>query len=87
MNENYSQIGDICSALREDYPNLSDYEILNLSIQLQRNEILIAGLGVNSSDRVPAFLEATAIQLGYKTHGQTLLDVLDGISAQLRNIT
>lgn len=61
-----------------DYPKLSDYELLNLAIQIQRNQILQAGLNVSSQDKYPSALEAIAISLGYTDDQfkQTITQVL-----------
>jgi len=64
--ENYGLIDSMVKDLKESYPKLSDYEALLLAIQMQRNQILIAGLNVSHGDLYPASLEAIAIQLGYK---------------------
>lgn len=56
---------EIVKDLKLDYPKLSDFEVLKLAIQIQRNQILKAGLNVSSSDKHPSALEAIAISLGY----------------------
>ena len=60
--ENYSKIA---KRLKEEYPKFSDFEILSLAIQIERNQILENGLVVSSSDKYPVGLEAIAIALGY----------------------
>ena len=68
----------IVKELKLDYPKLSDFEVLNIALQMQRNQILQAGLNVNSQDKYPSALEAIAISLGY-TNGQfkrTITEVL-----------
>jgi hypothetical protein len=57
---------------------------LNLSIQIERNEILENGLVVSSNDNVPSGIEAIAISLGY-TDGQfkrTITDILTEMVAK-----
>lgn len=69
---------EIVKDLKLDYPKLTDFEVLNLTIQIQRNQILQGGFNVSSTDRHPSALEAIAITLGY-TDGQfkdTITDVL-----------
>jgi hypothetical protein len=61
--ENYSKIA---RQLREEYTRLSDFEILSLAIQIERNQILENGLVVSTSDKYPSGLEAIAIALGFK---------------------
>lgn len=64
----YRGIDDIESDLRMQYGNLfSDFEVLSLAIQIQRNEILVAGLVIDQSDNRPTALEAIAMQLGQKS--------------------
>ena len=60
--EDYSRIS---KRLKEEYPKLSDFEILSLAIQIERNQILQNGLVVSSSGKYPSGLEAIAIALGY----------------------
>jgi len=67
----------IAKQLKEEYPKLSDFEILSLAIQIQRNQILENGLVVSSSDKYPSALEAIAIALGYQGNNSvTTTDVL-----------
>jgi hypothetical protein len=61
--EDYSRIA---KRLKEEYPKLSDFEILSLAIQIERNQILENGLVVSSSDKHPVGLEAIAIALGFE---------------------
>ena len=65
--ENYNAIA---KQLKKDYPKLCDFEILSLSIQIERNQILENGLVVSASDKTPSGLEAIGIALGF-TGGQT----------------
>ena len=69
---------EIVKDLKLDYPKLTDFEVLNLAIQIQRNQILQGGFNVSYTDSHPSALEAIAIALGY-TDGQfkdTITDVL-----------
>ena len=77
--EDYSRIA---KQLREEYPKLSDFEILSLAIQTERNQILENGLVVSSSDRYPSGLEAIAIALGFNGEqlDVTITDVLKDIA-------
>jgi hypothetical protein len=75
---------EIARELKLNYPKLTEYEILNLSIQIERNEILENGLVVSSNDNVPSGIEAIAISLGY-TDGQfkrTITDILTEMVAK-----
>ncbi|KUJ60460.1 histidine kinase [Flavobacteriaceae bacterium CRH] len=60
--QDYSKIA---KQLKEEYPKLSDFEILSLAIQIERNQILENELVVSSYDKHPVGLEAIAIALGY----------------------
>ncbi|WP_343695765.1 histidine kinase [Flavobacterium sp.] len=76
--ENYNRIA---KQLKEEYSKLSDFEILSLAIQIQRNQILENGLAVSSSDKHPSALEAIAIALGYEgSNSITITDVLRDIA-------
>ncbi|NRT13623.1 histidine kinase [Flavobacterium sp. 14A] len=76
---NYSEIA---KELKTDYPKLTEFEVLSLAIQIERNEILENGLVVSSDDKNPSGLEAIGIALGY-TDGQfknTITNVLTEIA-------
>ncbi|WP_427875354.1 histidine kinase [Flavobacterium sp. MMS24-S5] len=76
--ENYNRIA---KQLKDEYSKLSDFEILSLAIQIQRNQILENGLVVSSSDKHPSALEAIAIALGYEgSNSVTITDALRNIS-------
>ncbi|MDN3665600.1 histidine kinase [Algibacter miyuki] len=76
--ENYNTIA---KNLKKDYPKLSDFEILSLSIQIERNQILENGLVVSTSDKTPSGLESIGIALGYtdEQFKTTITDVLKEI--------
>lgn len=75
--QNYNRIA---KELKEEYSKLSDFEILSLAIQIQRNQILENGLAVGSSEKYPSALEAIAISLGYEgSNSVTITDVLRNI--------
>jgi hypothetical protein len=73
--QNYTQI---VKDLKLDYPKLTDYEVLNLAIQIQRNQILESGFNVSYTNKHPSALEAIAIALGYTDaqFKETITDVL-----------
>ena len=74
----------IVKDLKLDYPKLSDYELLSIAVQQQRNEILIAGLNVSRTDKYPSAIEAIAIQLGFSTsNNSTIMNSLNNISENL----
>ena len=61
--QNYNQI---VSDLKKDYQKLTEFELLSLAIQIERNQILENGFVVSSDDRNPSGLEAIAIALGFE---------------------
>ena len=61
--QNYNQI---VSDLKKDYQKLTEFELLSLAIQIERNQILENGFVVSSDDRHPSGLEAIAIALGFE---------------------
>jgi len=63
---NFKNIKEYFEELKEAYPNLSDHQLLDAAIQLQRNDILVAGLQVSQNNDHPSGIEAIAIQLGYE---------------------
>ncbi len=73
--ENYSIIAE---KLKKEYSKLSEFEILSLSIQIERNEILENALAVSFNDEHPSALESIAIALGFK-NGQTDTTITDAI--------
>ncbi len=72
MRSKIESYDTIAKQLKKDYPKLSDFEILSLSIQIERNQILENGLAVSTSDSCPVGLEAIANALG---HGDTPFQV------------
>ena len=80
--ENYSVIAKY---LKIEFPKLSEFKILSLAIQIERNQILQKGLVVSSDDKHPVGLEAIAITLGYKGghYNNTITDVLSEINHKL----
>ena len=67
--ENFKTIHQYCDNLKLDYPKLSDFELLSIAVQMQKNDILRAGLNVPQTDSYPSALEAIAIMLGMKREG------------------
>jgi hypothetical protein len=65
MKTGIRNYGEITKELKVNYPKLTEYEILTLAIQIERNEILENGLVVSTNDNTPSGIEAIAIALGY----------------------
>lgn len=61
--QNYNQI---VSDLKKDYQKLTEFELLSLAIQIERNQILENGFVVSSDDRHPSGLEAIAMAFGFE---------------------
>lgn len=49
---------EILKELKVKHPNLTEYEMLTLAIQIERNEILENGLAVSRNDHEPSGIEA-----------------------------
>lgn len=64
--ENFKSLNKYYDELKSGYPKLTDFELLSIAVQIQRNEILIAGLTVSQSDKRPSALEKIAILLDEK---------------------
>ena len=77
--QNYNEI---VKELRMDYPKMSDFEIVSLAVQIERNQILENGLNVSTDDSKPGSLEAIATALGYTDSRvrRTITDVLKEIA-------
>lgn len=64
---NYNSISDILDTLEADdfagKNKISQFELYQLAIQMQRNQILIAGFGVYQNDSKPSFLENLSIEI------------------------
>ena len=63
---NYNSISDILETLEDDFSGenkISQFELYQLAIQMQRNEILIAGFGVYQNNFKPSFIENLSIEI------------------------
>lgn len=78
MLEQIDDYSKIAKDLKEYYPKLTEFELLSLAIQIERNQLLENGLHISRLDNHPASLEAMAIALGYTNEQfqQTITDVL-----------
>ncbi len=65
MKSKIEDYNAIAEKIKKEYPKLSDFEILSLSIQIERNQILENGLVVSATDKTPSGLEAIGIALGF----------------------
>ncbi|MDI6050818.1 hypothetical protein QLS31_13365 [Flavobacterium sp. XS2P24] len=64
--ENFKSLNKYYDDLKSGYPKLTDFELLSIAVQIQRNDILIAGLTVSQLDKHPSALEKIAILLDEK---------------------
>ena len=64
MKTGIRNYGEITKELKVNYPKLTEYEILTLAIQIERNEILENGLVVSTNNNTPSGIEAIASALG-----------------------
>lgn len=69
--DNFKSIHDYYGDLGSNYEKLSDYEKLSIAVQMQRNDILRAGLVVSQGDKHASALESIAMQLGMGLDGKT----------------
>lgn len=78
MNSQIDTYSKIAKELKIDYPKLSDFELLTLAIQIERNQLLENGLNISRSDNYPTSLEAIAFALGYTNapYKETITEVL-----------
>lgn len=61
------ELNEIKEDFKEQYPKLTEFELLKLAMQHQRNRILVAAFVISPTDAYPGAIEAIAIQLGFKT--------------------
>jgi len=82
MRSNIQDYQAIVKDLKLDYPKLTEFELLTLAIQIERNQILENGLVVGNSN--PSGLEAIAYALGFKGEQieYTITDALRDIVAK-----
>lgn len=82
MKNSIESYNVIAKQLKKEYSKLSEFEILSLAIQIERNQILENGLVVSSSDAKPSGIEAIAIALGFQGSSldSTITDVLRDIA-------
>lgn len=72
-------VNELYQDLKNDFPKMSDYELMKLAIEWNRNEIFQNAFC--SYGEHPSFLEAIAIQMGYEPKGgRTLLDSIESLS-------
>lgn len=60
---NFDNIDKLAEKFKTNYPDLTTYQILELAIQKQRNQILIAAHTLSASDSHPSALEKSAMEL------------------------
>lgn len=75
----YKEIKKLQEYYSEMYPNLTTYEVLNIAIGVQRNEILAAGLVVYPTEghSIPTALEKIAMELHDMSMSDDLLNIRD----------
>ena len=78
MNIQIDSYQKIAQELKTYYSTLTEFELLSLAIQIERNQLLENGLNISRLDKYPASLEAIAIALGYTDNQfkHTITDVL-----------
>ena len=84
--ENIQSIQKLAKEFKEEYPNLSDFELLMVTLQKQRNQILQEGLKVSNNDKYPSALETIARQLGAEPQlSTTIIESLNEIADSLKS--
>jgi hypothetical protein len=79
--------------LKEYSKKLTDSDALRLAIEIERNEILRAGLNVSTDNSYPSALEALAMALGFQlpAHGLPgnggMVGALEEIANSIDNIS
>ena len=73
----------ICEDLKKQFPKMSDYELMTLSIQINKNDILQKAFAVTK--HYPSALEAIGMQMGYSSTGgtTTLPEAIESIAHRL----
>lgn len=86
--EAYKSLDDLTKELKSQYNKLSEYELLSLAIQIQRNQILSAGLAVEQSNNSQTGLEAIANALGYDAtfSGSSVAERMGELQEALDNV-
>ena len=83
MSTEIRTLDQIDRDLHGRYSDLTQYERLSLSVQIERNEILAKGLSVSKNDNHAPALVAIALALGYgdsgsdKSINETLKDLVE----------
>lgn len=60
---NFDNIDKLAERLKINYPKLTTFQALNLAIQKQRNQILIAAHVVSASNLHPSAIEKIAMEM------------------------
>jgi len=76
---NLPSIHSFVKELRLDYPKLTDFEALQLAVQMQRNEIMKRAFVISSSDDYPSALEKIAMHAS--DMAMNLRDINDFVEA------
>jgi hypothetical protein len=77
-------VNQYAKELKLDYPKLTEFEVLSLAIEIQRNEIFKAGLNVSSDDSAPSALEALALGF-HPLKSASVIDALEEIANSIEN--
>lgn len=63
-----TEVTEIAKDVLRENPKISIYESLTIAVQIQRNRLLIEGLGIRDEKLgIPNSLEAIAIALGFES--------------------
>jgi hypothetical protein len=81
--DHLKEIIGIYQSVLENFTNLTEYESLQIAVQIHRNITIAKGLGINTPG--PAFLEKIAMELGADQYNLTIKNALLGISSEIYN--
>lgn len=71
--------------LKQDWV-LSDFEVLQIAVKIQQNQILSEAFGVTDSNKYPKFLEAIALGIGFDKNqdNQSIANSIEFLTETLR---
>lgn len=58
------ELDEIKEELKEYYPKLTEFELLQIAVQHQQNKIFVAAFVISPTDSYPGAIEAIAMRLG-----------------------
>ncbi|GEM_PF-3478954 len=68
-------IREIANTILKQKWVLSDFEVLQIAVKIQQNQILTDAFGITESNKTPKFLEAISMALGYNQNESCYSDI------------